>query len=206
MSNFLNRLFGGPARLEVDMQDGTHAQRVMSALEQRLLTDGGFGPNARLRVDVAQTGFFAGREFRTFKEWAVATTETYVIKAVVPVDTILFEFGIELEAGSVRIETLIGGTEGGTFSEVLPIFPTNTMTEKPQPAYVNQNILTAGGTLTGGTLLDPLRGKAADNSNFAASVGAQAGAERGVGPGTYYWRITLAGVIGVLKARFEERA
>lgn len=161
--------------------------------------------NPRIRVDVAQTGFFEGREFRTFKEWSVAETSTYVIKAAVAVNTILFEFGIDLEAGDVRIETLIGGTEGGTFSEVLPVFSTNTMTEKPQPAYAAQNVLTAGGTLTGGTLLDPLRAKTSGNSNFAASVGAASGAERGVGPGTYYWRLTLNGVIGILKSRWEER-
>lgn len=178
----------------------------------RLLTDRA-GDNARLRVDVAQTGFFAGREFRTFKEFAVAATETYVIKIVVPVNTILFEFGVEIEAGTARIETMRpGGTvvEGGSFSEALPVLPTNTMTEKPQPPYASQVLLTAGGTLTGGsvaegTIIDVLRAKAADNSNFAASVGAEAGAERGVAPATYYWRATLAAFVGVIKARWEER-
>ena len=161
--------------------------------------------NPRLRVDVAQTGFFEGREFRTFKEWGAATTATYVIKAVVPVNIILFELGIELEAGTARIETLVGGTEGGVFAEVLPILPTNTMSEKPQPAYVNQVTLTAGGTLAGGTLLDPLRAKTSDNSTFSASVGASAGAERGVGANTYYFRATLTAVIGIFKARWEGR-
>ncbi|WP_439684853.1 hypothetical protein MNJPNG_04930 [Cupriavidus oxalaticus] len=179
---------------------------------RQLLTDSA-GVNARLRVDVGQTGFFAGREFRTFKEFDVATTSTYVIKIEVPVNTILFEFGLGIEAGSIRIETMrSGGTvvEGGSFSETLPRIPTNTMTEKPQPPYAVQNVLTAGGTLTGGsvaegTIIDVLRAKAADNSNFAASVGAEAGAERGVSPATYYWRATLAGFIGVISARWEER-
>lgn len=161
--------------------------------------------NPRLRVDVAQTGFFEGREFRTFKEWPTATSATYVIKAVVPINIILFELGVELEAGTARIETLVGGTEGGTFSETLPIFPTNTMSEKPQPPYANQVILTAGGTLAGGLLLDSLRAKTSDNSNFSASVGAAAGAERGVGANTYYFRVTLSSVLGVFKARWEER-
>ena len=178
----------------------------------QLVTNGG-GRNSRLRVDVGQTGFFDGREFRTFREFAVATTSTYVIKVVVPVNTILFEFGCELEAGTIRVETLRqGGTvvEGGSFSETLPRIPTNTMTEKPQPPYASQVLLTAGGTLTGGsvaegTIIDVLRGKAADNSNFAASVGAGGGAERGVAPATYYWRATLAAFVGVIKARWEER-
>lgn len=170
-----------------------------------MVTDGGIGPNSRVRVDVAQTGFFAGREFRTFKEWDVAATETYVIKAVVPINIILFELGVNLEQGSVRIETLVGGTEGGTFAEELPIFPTNTMTEKPQPPYENQVLLTAGGTLTGGTLLDPLRAKTDGNTNRSSSVGTDSGAERGVGANTYYFRVTLTNAIGVFKARWEER-
>lgn len=58
--------------------------------------------NPRLRVDVAQTSFFEKREFRTFKEWAAATTETYVIRADVKINTILHEFGVNLEAGSIR--------------------------------------------------------------------------------------------------------
>lgn len=203
--DYLRKLFGGPWRKETDMGDGAHADRVIAHPPFDLLTDGGDGQNRRLRVDVAQTGFFAGREFRTFKEWTAATTATYVIKAVVPVNTILFEFGINLTAGEARIETLVGGTEGGTFSEVLPVFATNTMTEKPQPPYVNQNVLTAGGTLTGGTLLDPLLAKTSGNATFSSSVGAEAGAERGVSPGTYYWRLTLTGAIGVLKSRWEER-
>lgn len=205
MADFFRKLFGGPRRLETDMGDTSHADRVIAHPPFDLLTDGGDGPNRRIRVDVAQTGFFAGREFRTFVEWDTATTETQVIKAVVPIDIILFELGVNIEEGTLRIETLVGGTEGGTFGDGLPIFPTNTMTEKPQPPYESQVLLTTGGTLSGGTLLDPLRAKTSANSNFAGSVGAATGAERGVGPNTYYFRITLGSVIGTFKARWEER-
>lgn len=203
IGDYLAKIWGGPFRKETAMGDGSHAQTVIAHPPFELLTDGG-GPNQRIRVDVAQTGFFAGREFRTFKEWTTATTATYVIKAVVPLDIILFELNVQPDEGAVRVETLVGGVEGGTFDESLPAFSTNTMTEKPQPPYVNQVALTAGGTLTGGTLLDPLRAKTSGNSNFASSVGATA-AERGVGPGTYYFRITLTGFIGTFKARWEER-
>lgn len=34
-----------------------------------LMTDGGDGQNRRLRVDDGQTGFFAGREFRMYREF-----------------------------------------------------------------------------------------------------------------------------------------
>lgn len=174
-------------------------------LHERLITDGR-GDNQRLRVDVAQTGFFDGREFRTFKEWDTATTATYVIKAVVPIDIILFELGVNLDDGEIRIETFAGGGEGGVFGETLPIFPTNTMSEKPQPPYVNQVLLTAGGTHDlGGVSLDVLRGKTDLNTNRSSSVGLDTGAERGVGPGTYYFVMTLTSAVGTFKARWEER-
>lgn len=214
MSDYLRRIFGGPTRKEIDMGDGSFAERHLAQPPSKLMTDnGGEGPNARLRVDVAQTGFFAGREVRTFKEFAAATTATYVIKIVVPVNTILFEFQVQEEAGTVRIETLTPGsgiTEGGTFSETLPSIVTNNMTEKPQPPYVPVVSLTAGGTLTGTgtpgvTLLDVSRIKAAANSNFASTVGSEGGAERGVPPATFYWRFTFTDFIGVIKARWEER-
>ncbi|MDY1146665.1 hypothetical protein [Pseudomonas aeruginosa] len=213
MTDFVRKLFGGPRRLETDMGDTTHADRVIAHPPFDLLTDGGDGPSRRLRVDVAQTGFFAGREFRTFREWGTATTGTAVIKITVPVDVILFEFQVQAEAGSARIETLRPGaglTEGGTFSETLPVISTNTMAEKPQPPYAAQVQLVMGGTLTGSsvpgvTLLDVSRTKAASNSNFASTVGGEGGAERGVPAATFYWRLTLTDFIGVIKARWEER-
>ena len=171
---------------------------------QSLITGTGLDPRTRIRVDPAQTSFFEGREFRTFKEWETATTGVVAIRATVPGDIILFELGIQLEAGVARIETLVGGVESGTWSEVLPRFGANTMASRPFPYYVPAVVLESGGVITGGTLLDPLRAKTSDNSNFASSVGTGAGAERGVGAGTYYFRITLTGAIGIFKARWEE--
>lgn len=175
-----------------------------------LITDwqGGVGPNQRLRVDVGQTGFFAGREARTFRELAIPTGNTIVVKAVVPLNIILFGLSVFLTDGAVKVETMVGGTEGGTFSETLPIFPRNTMTERPTPFYVPQVVLTAGGTHTGGTVLDVLYAATSGIGSQAASVGVETGDERGVGAGTYYFRITASGsatATGVFKARWEER-
>lgn len=167
-----------------------------------LITDGGDGPNRRLRVDDGQTGFFAGREFRMYREFSPAV----VIKAVVPINVILWDISISLTAGEARIETVAGGTEGGSFSETIPIFPRNTMSERPTPIYTPQVVLTAGGTHTGGTVLDVLLNKTGDNANFAASVGAASSDERGIGAGTYYFRVTTTGTTaGIIKARWEER-
>lgn len=192
----------GPVLVQTMMETITPFQSV--DLPHDMYTSGREGFR-RIRVDVAQTSFFEGREFRAYKEWTTATTATYVIRATVPLDIVLFALGVTLEAGSARVETVLGGTPGGTFSEILPIFPANTMSTRPTPIYANQTVLAAGGTLTGGTVIDVLRAKAADNSNFAASVGTGPSDERGVAANTYYFRITLTGAIGVFKARWEER-
>ncbi len=96
----------------------------VNTFPQDLMTDGGTGPSRRLRVDVGQTGFFAGREFRTFRELNIAASTTFVIKAVVPIDVILFGLKVSIESGQLRLATVVGGTPGGSFSETLPIFGT----------------------------------------------------------------------------------
>lgn len=181
--------------------------RPSQGLPSKLMTDdNGEGPNSRLRVDVAQTGFFAGREFRTYRRLDLALAAVLVIKIVVPINTILFALETTLTSGRIELETVTGGVEGGAFAEVLPILPRNTMTERPLPLYVPQVVLTAGGTLAGGTILDLLVNKTADNANFAGSVGASAEDERGVAAGTYYFRVTaIEACTGILKARWEER-
>lgn len=176
--------------------------RAALITDPRLLTG---TTNPRLRVDVAETSFFEGREFRTFKEWNVATTATWVAKVVAPINVILQELGVSCDAGSARLLTMVGGAEGGSFTEVLPRFATNNMSDKSQPVYAPQMTLAAGGTHTGGgTLLDVLRVKTSGNSNFSGSVGAGA-ASRGVAPATYYLIFQLDSFTGTFKARWEER-
>lgn len=173
----------------------------------------------RARVDVGQTSFFEGREFRTFKELNIIAGATYVIKAVVPLDIILFGLELSIEDGQVRLGTYVGGTEGGVFAEVLPIFPANNMSlgvnrrtrmnTLPASACTPLVVLTAGGTHTGGTELDVIRLKAAGATGQAASVGNMADSERGVGANTYYFRVANLGagpILGTLKTRWEERA
>lgn len=161
----------------------------------------------RIRVDVGQTGFFEKREFEMFREFPTATTATYVLRVVSPVNFILQELDLELEAGTARLATFSGGTPTGSFSETLPYIAANTMTETP-PAYTPQIVITAipaGGSLVGGSAIRVTRVKAADNSNFAASVGSTPDLVAGRGPGTYYLVLQLTAAIGVLKARIEER-
>lgn len=163
----------------------------------------------RIRVDVAQTGFFEGREFRTFRRLNIPATESVVIKVVSPINVILFHLGVALKQGDLEISTIVGGTEGGSFNIALPVLPTNAMTSRPTPYYAPQVTASTGGTITGGTEIDLLLLKAASNSNFAISVGAGSQDERGVAAGTYYFKLTNVGavdaVLGVLSARWEDR-
>lgn len=207
MADIIQKFFANFARKFIDMGDGTHAERYSIVPPFDLMTDGGDGPNRRIRVDVAQTGFFGGREFRTFKELSISAGSSYIVKAVVPINLILFGLDLALDDGHLRLYTYAGGTEGGTFSESLPVIPRNTMTEVPVP-YSTQIGLTAGGTHTGGVLLDVIRLKVEAATGSASSVGSSQNDERGVIAGTYYFHfenIGMGSVVGTFKARWEER-
>lgn len=171
----------------------------------KLLTDND-GPYARLRVDVAQTGFFAGREFRTFRRLSIPAAGSLVVRAVVPIDVILFALSLELVDGWVDLETVTGGTPGGVWGETLPIFRRNNMSVTP--VVVPQVVLTAGGTHTGGTILDAMAARASGATAQASSVGNGITDERGIAHGTYYFRLTNPGsgtATGVWRAWWEER-
>ena len=173
-----------------------------------LMTDGGYGDYRRLRVDVGQTGFFAGREFRTIYEFSIATGATQVIKVVAPCDTIVQMFSAELQTAALRVELLFGGTESGTFATALSIFKTNTMSSSSN--YVRQVTMMAGGTHTGGTLVDLLVLKSGDGTSASKDVVTSANESLPVGfpAGTYYIRLVNtdgATATGVFRARWEER-
>ena len=168
----------------------------------------------RIRVDLAQTGFFEGREFLTFKELYIPRNQTVMMRINVPVNTILQSVGITLVAGSVKLRTVSGGTPVGSFASNLPIIPKNTMTgtefpAPPMPLYVAQNTINYGATgLTGGVDIDVIRLVVANASGQASSVGSVQDDSRGVGPGTYYWVLQNFGsgsATGVFSSFFEER-
>lgn len=184
---------------------------VSTGLPIDLFTDGGYGNFRRLRVDQGQTSFFAGREYRTFKELSLAASPaSYTVKVVVNRDTILLGLTLAIDLGTVRLTSIAGpATEGGSFSEVLPIINKNRMSEAPVIAPVN--VITAGGTVTGGTTFDIVRLKVPTTAGggSASTVGGLQSDERGVAIGTYYFKFESLGtdpVTGVFSAFWEERA
>lgn len=156
----------------------------------------------------ADEGFLSGKQFRTFKEIDLAAGTTLVIRAIVPLDILLTVIDLDIEDGEIRLGTYVGGTPGGTFDASLPSLPANTMTTRPAPAYVSQVQLASGGTHTGGTELDVIRLKSANTTGSVTTVGSTPVNVRGVGPGTYYFRMLNSGagtVRGVFRARWEEK-
>jgi hypothetical protein len=174
-------------------------------LEPRYMTDAN-GPYARLRVDTGQTGFFAGREFRTFYEFSIASGASLVIKVVAPLDTIVQMFGADLYLAELRIELRAGGTEGGTFDTALPVIPANSMSSAS--GYGPQVTMAAGGTHTGGAVYDLLLLYSGANPNKATAQSATEASPQGFAAGTYY--IVLQNTDGnnaegIFRARWEER-
>ena len=208
VGDYIRKLFGGPYRKETDMRDTTHAERMIAHPPFDLLTDGGDGPNRRLRVDIGETGFFAGRQARTFREFDIAAGQTLVLRIVVPFNVILLQQGVEVDDGSIKITNAVGGTPGGSFSETLPVIVKNNMSERPLPFYVPQVVFTAGGTISGATALDIHRVVAATATSQRSTVGNLVGDERGIAANTYYVSYNNFGsgaATGTLWFLWEER-
>lgn len=151
------------------------------------------------------TPFVRGREFRTFKELNIASAGVYTIRIVVPRSVILSGLDLVIVSGDVKLETIAGGTVGGTYSENLPRINTNLMVGVP--AYSPTVVMTAGGTVTGGTVIDVVRVKADSNAARQTAVGSTTADLRGIAPGTYFWRLTNAtgdAAVGTFKARWQE--
>lgn len=205
MIGYVKRIFLLLTGAKTEEPDGA-SLRVVAPYD--LLTDGGDGPNRRIRVDVGQTGFFSGREFRTYKRYSLASAESVYIKVVSPIDFILQGLGLQVDVGHVHLEAFIGVTEAGSFSVALPIHGANRMNDRPTPFYLPQMTLHDGGTFTGGTALDLISVKADTQTSQSTTQDASVAGERGLPPGNYYLKITnqensTADII--IRARWEER-
>lgn len=162
----------------------------------------------RLRVDAGQTGFFEGREFRTFYELNIATGTSVYIRFTCPVDFIIFEQSLTLDSGSVRFTAITGATPAGTYSNTLPVIGKNRMTSRKTPFYSAQSTVATGGTATGGTIVELFRVVAANATAQQQTVLGAASTERGLPAGTYYLRLENFGnnaATGVYTLIWEER-
>lgn len=165
----------------------------------------------RVQVDVGQTGFWAGREFRSYREFDIPIATPLVIRTTVPVGLkgiIVQSMRLTLYQGGVALRSWRDGTPGGSWT-ASNVLPNNSIPDVE--GYVRQTTLEHGGTLTGMTLLgDVVHVYANENGKSSTtSVGVIDG-ERGLAPGVYYVEIkALPGVtvnsLGTLSTIWEER-
>jgi hypothetical protein len=166
----------------------------------------------RLRVDVAQTGFFEGREFRSFIEFSIAQGQSQWIRVTAPIPFILFEQSLTLDAGSIRFSAFAGATGAGDYETPLPVIGKNRMPSRRaydtvSGYYEPQITIATGGAATGGTLVEVFRVIAANSSAQQTTVGGVQATERGLPAGVYYLKlenISNSTATGVYSLFFEE--
>lgn len=160
----------------------------------------------RLRVDVAQTGFWEGREFRLNQPIDVSGGD-FVVKVVSPIDFVLQLQKLVSEDGKVEMRAYRSsdGVEGSVFSASPYYSNNNQMSDTP--VYTGQVQVLTGGTFTP-TDVDSQReiivAKAATATAQTQSVGGSAAKERGLPADTYYLVFTGGGV-GIYDLILEER-
>ena len=194
------RVLGNTVKKLIDRGDGTHAERVEAYPPVKLMTDGD-GDFSRLRVDVGQTNFWAGKQFRTFQKLSVVSGASVAIRATVGVNIILYETSFTTEDSSIEVQLRAGGTAAGPWTSI-PVIRKNTMTTAP--VIASQVTMDYDGGHTGGTVIDLIRVTA---GNKTASIAGES-SERGVGPGTYYYVVTNTGNLTatvVFSGWWEER-
>ncbi len=177
----------------------------------QFLLAGGADGFRRLRVDPAQTGFFEGREFRTFYEFSIPGGASVTLKFSCPVDFILFAQRLAVDAGAIRLSAITGATESAPFNTAMPVIGKNRMASRRQYSsgyYAAQATIANGGTITGGTVVEVVRVVAAGATAQQSTVGGQTSDERGLPAGTYYLKlenISNGTTTGVYSLFWEER-
>lgn len=162
----------------------------------------------RLRVDVAQTGFFEGREFRSYYEVSVAAGASVYLRYTANREFILFEQSLTVDDGKIKVSVSTGGTPAGSFDTSIPVIGKNRMLERLQPYYEAVNTIDAGGTVSGGTILEVFKVAAASATAQQSTVGGGVADERGLPAGVFYIRLENYGsgaATGIYNLWWEER-
>ena len=193
----------------------------MAAYSQMLNVTSDLGSGFdRVRVDVGQTGFFEGREFRSYYEFSADVVPSTVIavggsrtfKFTSPVDFILQGQSIEIDKGGVVTRVYVGAKDVGGWKSV-PVIAKNRSPQRRQfkyGYYLGRATVYTGGTFTGGTEVDVIRASTASQTVSATNVGASQDDQRFLPAGSYFVRLTpLSGVNdsseGVYSISWEER-
>lgn len=184
-----------------------------SAADMVTSTEDGF---RRYRVDVGQTGFFEGREFRMVRKLVVAAATPHVFRFTCPVDFILFEQTLNVSVGDLEFCAYRSeqGTAGGVFT-ALPVGPIGKNTSAKYRLYSGSRYAAQAAVAEGGTFTptDPLiyadydRAKTSSATAQQTSVSGGNDSVRYLAAGTYYLVVTsLSGTSeGRYAIAWEER-
>ena len=169
-----------------------------------LLTTGKLGTR-RMKVDIAQTGFFEGREFRMSFEFDIASGASTVLRFTATTDFILWEQRIEVDEGFLIYTPTINPATATGFTTPIPQYGKNRMSVAPVVA--NTVTVTTGGAITGGTVVETIRIKVANASGQQQTVGDAVSSERGLPAGDYYLMLHAEGsrTRGVINLTYEIR-
>lgn len=147
----------------------------------------------RVLVSSELRSFYAGTEFRMFREFALAAGASEVIRLSRTVPIIIRGFTVNVSAGEITAEIFNGATPAGSWSTLIPILNKNNTGLVPLPKYETQAVASTGGTISGGTLLDKFVIKTAGASGQQSSIGAQMVDEYGAPVGEGYYKFTNTG-------------
>lgn len=142
----------------------------------------------RIRVDTAQTSFFQGKQFRSYRDFTLAAAEVRYFRFTSLTDFVLFDQTLSVSGGSVRLSVWTGATASGIWTSI-PVIGKNRMSSIPQPPYVTGVTFETGGTFTGGTEVEAIRLVSATATAQQSTVGASSGDERGLPASTFYIKI-----------------
>lgn len=160
-------------------------------------------PRPRLRVDVSDTAFMEGRQFRVFYEFSIASGTSVFGRFVVPSDVIIHHRELSVVQGNLRFALSTGGTASGTWT-ARTVIPVNSMANRPLPVYSSTVTSAFGGTVSGGTEVDLVL---LETSSSNAPTVTNLAPEVGLGAGTYYVELRNTGGValrGVYQVIWEE--
>ena len=186
------------------------AEGIFPGLPVDVFTASGTPGLRRLQVDVGQTGFFAGREFRAFKELTITATPL-IVRVTVPATLdgiILQDMRMSCYQGSIAMRAYRMGTEGGSWTPVA-VWPNNAIPDVP--GYVGKVTIDEGGTLTSPTMQSDAVVAFANETGKSSTTSLVAlPAERGLPPSVFYLQFsrlpgTTVDGLGVFSAVWEER-
>lgn len=160
-------------------------------------------PQPHVRVDEGSTGFFEGRQFRTFIDLNIPKGGTLWMRFTIGTNFTLHDQRVSLESGAVRWSA-VAGTSSSPGPWAPSIFrPRNQMTNRPTPFYVSTASIetsNTAGAAVGGADVDVMRVSAAGSRTQNAGL-------RGLPTGVYHVKMTNTSkedVVGVYDWWWEE--